>query len=113
VNSKQFARYLERDQGCVHCGTYVAAVPHHRQNRGMGGSKKRDNPANILVLCAEVNGLLESDATWAVRAREYGWKLRPWDDPLYVPVFDSRSLTWWRLDDDFGRVSVEWEDYPF
>jgi hypothetical protein len=72
VNSKQFARYLERDQGCVHCGTYVAAVPHHRQNRGMGGSKKRDNPANILVLCAEVNGLLESDATWAVRARHMG-----------------------------------------
>ena len=113
MNRQQFARFMERDGGCVHCGDVVTAVPNHRQNRGMGGSKKRNHPANIVVLCSEINGLIESDPVWATRAREYGWKLRPWDDPLFVPVFQPMWGVWWRLDDDFGREAVPWEDYPF
>ena len=113
MTPKQFARFMERDGGCVHCGDVVTAVPNHRQNRGMGGSRKRNHPANIVVLCSEINGLIESDPVWATRAREYGWKLRPWDDPLFVPVYEPMWGVWWRLDDEGGREIVEWEDHPF
>jgi hypothetical protein len=113
VNSKQFAQYLERDGGCIHCGDVVTAVPNHRANRGIGGSKKRDNPANIVVLCSELNGLIESDSVWRRRAIEYGWKLRPWDDPTFVPVFEPMWGVWWRLDDEGGREMVPPIDRPF
>ena len=42
MNKKRFQKYLDRDGGCVHCGDVETAVPHHRLNRGMGGSKERD-----------------------------------------------------------------------
>ena len=113
MNRQQFARFMERDGGCVHCGDVVTAVPNHRLNRGMGGSKKRNHPANIVVLCSEINGLIESDPVWATRAREYGWKLRPWDDPLFVPVYEPMWGVWWRLDDEGNREAVPWEDHPF
>lgn len=113
MNGKQFARFVARDGGCVHCGEVEAIAPHHRVNRGMGGSRLRDNSANILVLCSVVNGLLESDSVWASLGREYGWKLGVWEDVLFVPVFDVVRGVWWRLDDDFGRVVVDWVDRPF
>jgi hypothetical protein len=106
MTPKQFAKYLERDKGCVHCGDVETAVPNHRANRGMGGSKKRDHPANIVVLCSMVNGLIESDPQWASTARQYGWKLATWDDPYWVPVFDAVWGGWWLLDDDFGRTRL-------
>jgi hypothetical protein len=113
VNRKEFARFMERDGGCIHCGDVVTAVPNHRVNRGMGGSRKRDNPANIVVLCSEVNGLIESDPVWQRRAIEYGWKLRSWDDPTFIPVFEPMWGNWWRLDDEGGREMVPWTDHPF
>ena len=113
MNRQQFARFMERDGGCVHCGDVVTAVPNHRVNRGMGGSRKRDNPANIVVLCSEVNGLIESDPVWQRRAIEYGWKLRQWDDPTFVPVFEPMWGVWWRLDDEGGRELVPFTDRPF
>jgi hypothetical protein len=113
MNRKQFARYLERDGGCVHCGDVETAVPNHRANRGIGGSKKRDHPANIVVLCSEMNGLIESDATWQLKALGYGWKLRQWQDALSVPVYEPLTGCWWLLDDGFGREMVPLEDWPF
>jgi hypothetical protein len=103
MNAKQFRKYLERDGGCYHCGDVETAIPQHRVNRGMGGSKKRDHPANIIVLCSLVNGLIESNVGWQTMAREYGWKLSQWDDPYFVPVYDATSGQWWLLDDEFGR----------
>jgi len=56
-------------------------VPQHRINRGMGGSKLLDRPSNVIVMCSEWNGLIESSSHHAVRAHNYGWKLSRWDSP--------------------------------
>jgi hypothetical protein len=115
VTPKEFAKYVARDRYCLHCGETEAISPNHRLNRGMGGSKKRDHPANIVVLCSLVNGLIESDAQWATKARTFGWKLSPWDDPTFVPVYEAMWGVWWLLDDEFGRtraVNVP-DDRPF
>jgi hypothetical protein len=79
----------------------------------MGGSKKRNHPANIVVLCSLVNGLIESNAIWRRKALMNGWKLGSWEDARFVPVFDVLSGRWWRLDDEFGRVEVSEDTRPF
>jgi hypothetical protein len=91
----------------LHCGETEAISPNHRANRGIGGSKKRDHPANIVVLCSYMNGAIESDSTAARVARENGWKLNSWDDPFWVPVLDVMTGVWWLLDDDFGRTQLD------
>lgn len=113
MTPKQFARYLERDGHCLHCGELEALSPNHRASRGMGGSKKRDVPSNIVVLCSIFNGLIESDVKAARKAHTYGWKLANWENPLAVPVYDAVWGQWWLLDDGFGRVRVEDGDRPF
>lgn len=107
MNAKQFQRYLDRDGGCVHCGDRDTAVPQHRLNRGMGGSKVRDVPSNIIVLCAVMNGLIESDAATAAQARSYGWKLTNGQKPAQTPFYDVLGRVWWLLDDQFGRTAVK------
>lgn len=106
MNAKQFRKYLDRDFGCVHCGDVETAVPHHRLNRGMGGSKSRNRPSNILSLCAVINGLLEADPKWARLARDYGWKLREGEHPDAVAVWYPTLGQWCFLDDLGNRVSV-------
>jgi hypothetical protein len=113
LTPKQFAPFLARDRGCLHCGDVETAVPNHRVNRGMGGSKKRDVPSNIVVLCSIFNGLIESDVKAARKAHTYGWKLASWEDPIVVPVYDAVWGKWWLLDDGFGRVQVCDGDRPF
>lgn len=113
MTPKEFARFVARDEACLHCGETEAISPNHRINRGAGGSKRRNHPANIVVLCSELNGLIEWDAGWRQQALVYGWKLNSWDDPLFVPVFDVQRGVWWRLDDSFGRLEVGWVDRPF
>lgn len=101
MNHKQFKRFLDRDGGCVHCGELEAVAPHHRMNRGMGGSKILDRPSNIIVLCSILNGVLESDSEWAQTAVDYGWKLRgglvPEETPMFYPVLGQ----WVILDNMF------------
>jgi hypothetical protein len=106
MTPKEFGKYVARDLYCLHCGNTDTLIPNHRANRQMGGSKKRNHPANIVVLCSLINGLIESDAKWAEKARKYGWKLSPWDDPFWVPVFDRIQNKWWLLDDEFGRTRL-------
>lgn len=108
MNRRQFAAYLRRDRWC-YCGCGGrddTLVPQHRAGRGMGGSKALDRPANIMVLCAEVNGLIESDAEWAARARRWGWKLYRWQTPEDEPLLDRRTGTWWKLREDGQRDQV-------
>jgi hypothetical protein len=107
VNGKQFARFLERDGGCLHCGEVEAVAPNHRVNRGMGGSKTRDVPSNIVVLCSLLNGQIEADARWARVAKSYGWKLESWQSPVSEPVYNSLTGEWRLLDDDWGYKVVE------
>lgn len=74
---------FRRDGECVPCSVIYGAcmsstdtlVLHHRMSRGMGGSRFLDTPGNLLVVCSEYNGLMESDADVAQQARDYGWKI--------------------------------------
>jgi hypothetical protein len=106
VNAKLFQKYLNRDGGCVHCGEIETAVPHHRINRGMGGSLERDVPANIISVCSMLNFQMESDARAAKKAKEYGWKLESWQNPYEVPIFNRNDNQWFLLDNSFRTFPV-------
>lgn len=109
MNGRQFALYLARDLHCV-CGcvgkedTYV---PQHRAGRGMGGSRVLDRPANVLVMCSDMNGRIESDSRVAGVAREYGWKLSRWQVPEEEPFFDLATGTWNLIDNEYHRVLTQ------
>ena len=106
MNKKEFQKYLNRDKACVHCGLDDdTLVPQHRLNRGMGGSKARDVPSNIVTLCSEFNFLIEANSVQAGLARAYGWKLTAGQDPKRIPVFIRGD--WWLLDDKFGKQEVK------
>lgn len=105
MNGKQFRRFLDRDDGCVHCGELEAVSPHHRRNRGMGGSKARDVPSNIIVVCSWLNNAMEADAKIAEQARANGWKLQAGDHPALTPVFHY-SQQWRLLADDYTYQRV-------
>jgi hypothetical protein len=102
-----------RDPWCMHCGSDVDLVPHHRKNRGAGGSKSRENDVtNVMLICALYNGLMESDADVAQQARDWGHKLRSWQD-TFNPVFDFPSGRWYRLTPDGGRTETTRDAVPF
>lgn len=107
MTRKQFQRYLDRDKGCVHCGDVETAVPHHRANRGMGGSKVRDVPSNIIAICAHFNGLMESDSVSAAYAKRKGWKLESWESPAETPVYNSNLRAWVLIDDSYKAQIVK------
>jgi len=100
MTPKRFKKFLERDGGCVHCGDVETAVPNHRANRGMGGSKIRDVPSNIVVLCANMNNLIESSSEAAQMALDYGWKLNTWQDPMTTPYWSAITNEWVYLDNE-------------
>jgi len=107
MKPRDFERLVARDLGrCVHCGETEAVSPNHRANRGMGGSKERDRSSNLVVICSLLNGLIESSHSAATIASRYGWKLRSWEDPELVPVFDRVNGNWYLLDDEFRRVAI-------
>lgn len=98
ITQKQGKILRERDKHCWHCGTEIDLVWHHRRNRQAGGSKLLDRLDNIIMVCAIYNGQMESDADVASQARDYGHKLRSWDD-FSTPVFDTTNRTWYVLDE--------------
>lgn len=102
MNAKQFQRYLDRDKGCVHCGDVETAVPHHRINRGMGGSKSRDVPSNIIAMCSYMNGQMESNSISAGYAKRKGWKLESWEKPDETPLYNANLGEWVMLNDSYG-----------
>lgn len=71
----------------------------------MGGSKSRDVPSNIIVVCSWLNFMMEADATIAEVARHNGWKLRNGQVPDEEPVFYQTMDLWGVLDDNF---LVDW-----
>lgn len=102
----QFQRYLDRDgERCMHCGTTEGLVPQHRLG-GMGG-RRSQLPSNIVTFCGQFNGLIESDPKLAAVARYHGWKLRPGDDPLLVPIYDRAAHAWFYLDDGYHRTKAD------
>lgn len=105
VTKKEFEKYLRRDfYHCLHCGINDGTlVPQHRLGRGMGGSKVRDVPSNIVVLCSDFNSRIESNYVAAAKAKRMGWKLESWQDPKQEPVWDCISGEWYVLADDYTR----------
>lgn len=95
-----------RDLWCWDCGEANDLVPHHRANRGMGGSKELDNLQNVILVCAVYNGLMESDAQVAKRARELGHKISKFSDPS-IAVFDNVTGLWYELDTQGGKEAIE------
>ena len=62
MNGREFAKYLARDLHCP-CGCQGAEdtyVPQHRRGRQMGGSTERHTPSNIIVMCSEANGRIDT-----------------------------------------------------
>lgn len=108
MKPKEFAKLVERDIYCLHCGEEDAVAPNHRINRGMGGKHaKAEQPANLVLICSRLNGLIESSAYYREMALENGWKLESWQDPESEPVFDACRGEWYLLKSDFTRKVVE------
>jgi 5-methylcytosine-specific restriction endonuclease McrA len=102
MTPKEFKKLLERDQVCQHCGVSDdTLIPQHRINRGMGGSKLLDRPSNLVLLCSNYNGLIESNSGQAEFARKMGLKLSKWENTTEVPIFFAGQ--WYLLDDKWGR----------
>jgi len=95
-----------RDSHCWHCGVEEDLVPHHRKNRGMGGSKLLDTADNLMLVCGVYNGSMESDASVGAAARGWGHKVPAWGQ-LDHPVFDCTGFSWWILLADGTKVKVE------
>lgn len=107
MTPREFRKYLARDgEKCLHCGTTEGLVPQHRRNRGMGGSKTRNVPSNIVVLCGPYNNAIEADAAAASMAVSYGWKVVGMDAPDMVPVYDRTAQGWFLLDNFYGRTAL-------
>lgn len=105
MNKKEWAKYLDRDLICPHCGTDDGTlVPQHRANRGMGGSHKKHKPSNILVFCSYFNGQIESNPKAAEIARTMGWKLESWQNASEIPFYCEGK--WYLIDDNFNRIQV-------
>jgi hypothetical protein len=105
MHPRFFKLILRRDFGrCYHCGVSDdTLIWQHRKNRAMGGSKSADVASNLMTMCSAYNGLIESDAREAERARRLGWKLQSWQDPQTEPVFDFVTGEWFNLDNNFHR----------
>ena len=76
----------------------------------MGGSKVADNLQNVILVCAEYNGLMESDPETANRARDLGHKLSKFLAPS-EPCFDNVWRKWSYLDTKGEKHETEPPSY--
>lgn len=81
-------------------------MPHHRANRGFGGSKALDTLQNVIFVCSEFNSRMESDAAVAEWARDLGIKLSKFASPS-APVFDNWAKKWYLLDEKGNKVESD------
>jgi hypothetical protein len=111
VTPKNRLLIYERDSDrCCSCGSGNMKTLNHRVNRQMGGSKHRDNLANLITMCNGCNGALESDATFRESGILMGWKLQTWDDPLRTAAYFQWAREWRLLDDGGSYEVVEQRD---
>jgi len=101
---------FKRDEGvCFHCGSEETTL-HHRRNRGSGGDRTRskvaDRPSNLLTICPQFNGLMESDVNAYRLALEKGWKLKMGQSSRNTPV-QNYDGTWWILTDMGGKFQLD------
>ena len=106
MKNSDLKKLRDRDHWCWHCGAESDLVPHHRANRGFGGSKVLDTLQNIILVCSEFNGRMESDASVAEWARELGMKLSKFASPS-APVFDNWAKKWFYLDEKGNKTETD------
>jgi hypothetical protein len=84
-------------------------VPQHRQG-GMGGSKRKHRPSNVVWLESLLNGHIESDPELQAEAVRRGIKVSQHADPEKVPIM-SADGSWWLLTDDGEKTPYagDWE----
>lgn len=76
----------------------------------MGGSKIADNLQNVILVCADYNGRMESDANVAAEARDFGHKASKFSAPGH-PILDYTRKVWFTLDKQGGKTEVEPPSY--
>ena len=96
----------QRDPYCLHCGTDIDLVVHHRKNRQMGGSKLLDHYQNLLMVCQDYNFRMEASEVAATEARDFGHKLASWQD-FSDPVYDQCDGNWYVLEENGSKTLVE------
>lgn len=106
MRNSDINKLRQRDAWCWHCGQESDLVPHHRANRGFGGSKVLDSLQNVILVCAQYNGDMESNADTANWARELGHKLSKFAWPA-APVFDVFTKKWYNLDEKGNKHEGE------
>ena len=115
MNKSTLNKLRKRDSYCLHCGEdrQEMLVPHHRKNRGMGGSKLLNTIDNLLLVCAEYNQAMESSPQIAENARMHGHKLEHWQTALW-PVYEECEGEWYELTLDGLKVATvapeDWRD---
>lgn len=76
----------------------------------MGSYKALDTLQNVIMVCADYNSRMESDAVVAEYARELGHKLSKFMSPT-AAVFDNVLKKWFYLDEKGGKVQTEAPSY--
>lgn len=111
MNESLKRKVYQRDlQACWHCGVTEGLSIQHRMNRQMGGSKQRDRLDNLIAFCIEGNQRMESDANFAILAKDNGWKLSTWE-PFSTPVFSAWQVKWFVLDEFGNKEEVGAPDF--
>lgn len=93
--TRELVRWRDRDR-CRRCGAPTWQI-HHRQPRGMGGTRdpRVNSPANLVLLCGTgvtgCHGWVESHRALA---REQGWLVSQWADPVDVPIVHMGHVTY-------------------
>lgn len=63
ISRKVLEQIKVRDKGfclmALPCCLGEGGVPHHRANKGAGGSRTLDHPANLVLVCSLCNGAAE------------------------------------------------------
>lgn len=106
INPRMRVKLKLRDPYCMHCGETDDLVVHHRKNRGMGGSKLLDHYPNLMMICSDWNGRMESYGENQEDARRWGHKLASWQD-FSEPVHDRCDGLWYRLEEDGTKTVVD------
>lgn len=76
----------------------------------MGSYKALDTLQNVIMVCSQYNGLMESDADVANQARDNGHKLSKFASPS-APVFDNVLRKWFYLDEKGDKTVTEPPSY--
>ena len=118
TTSAEIRKVIARDGGqCVIAGPHcqgVAVTADHRANRGSGGSRALDNPANLVACCALCNGLKEdADGEYRTELIERGIRVvkaatnaATVTRAQLTPVRYPDGTEWW-LTTNYRRVQDE------